>query len=142
MCPLQIPGILACLPPEAQGVTPTCTVAVDVFSFGQLSLYTLVQEFPTPTAPTYVDPNNPGVAVGCTESQRRAHYIQKLPGMLVGTSEAVLRLIEQCLENDPVQRPSTQQIIHQLKEEWTVPNDPYVKMTKLELVVSMRTMKV
>ncbi len=142
MCPSQNPGTLACLPPEAQGVTPTYTVAVDVFSFGQLSLYTLVQEFPTPTAPTYVDPNNPGVVVARTEYQRRAHYIQKLPSMLVGTSEAVVRLIEQCLENDPVQRPLTQQIVHQLKEEWAVPNDPYMEMTKLELVVSMRTMQV
>ncbi len=142
MCPSQIPRILACLPPEAQGVTPTYTVAVDVFSFGQLSLYTLVQEFPTPNAPTYMDPNNPGVVVALTESQRRAHYIQKLPGMLVGTSEAVVHLIEQCLENDPVQRPSTQQIVHQLKEEWVVPNDPYEEMTKLELVVSIRTMQV
>ncbi len=139
MCPSQIPGTLACLPPEAQGVTPTYTVAVDVFSFGQLSLYTLVQEFPTPTAPTYVDQ---GVGVACTESQRRSHYIQKLPGMLVGTSEPVVRLIEQCLENDPVQRPSTQQIVHQLKEKWVVPNDPYMEMTKLELVVSVRTMQV
>ncbi len=57
-----------------------------------------------------------------TESQCRAHYIQKLPG----ASEAVVRLIEQCLENVPVQRPSTQQIVHQLKEKWTVPNDPYM----------------
>ncbi len=138
MCPLQIPEILACLPPEAQGVTPTYTVAVDVFSFGQLSLYTLVQEFPTPTALTYVDPSNPGVVVARTESQRRAHYIQKLPG----TSEAVVCLIEHCLENDPVQRPSTQQIVHQLKEEWVVPKDPYMVMTKLELVVSVRTMHV
>ncbi len=137
MCPSQIPGILACLPPEAQGVTPTYTVAVDVFSFGQLSLYTLIQEFP---APTYVDPNN--FAVGCTKSQCRAHNIQKLPGMLVGTSEAVVHLIEQCLKNGPVQRPSTQQIIRQLKEEWAVPNDPYMEMTKLELVVSVRTMQV
>ncbi len=138
MCPSQIPGTLACLPPEAQGVTPTYTVAVDVFSFGQLSLYTLVQEFPTPTAPTYVDPSNPGVVVARTESQRRAHYIQKLPG----ASETVVRLIEQCLENDPVQRLSTQQIVHQLKEKWAVPNDPYMEMTKLELVVSVRTMQV
>ncbi len=62
--------------------------------------------------------------------------------MLVGTSEAVVHIIEQCLENDPVQRPSTQQIIRQLKEEWAVPNDPYMEMTKLELVVSVRTMQV
>ncbi len=142
MCPSQIPGVLACLPPEAQGVTPTYTAAVDVFSFGQLSLYTLVQEFPTPSAATYVDPSNPGVVVACTESQRRAHYIEKLPGMLMGTSEAVVRHIEQCLENDPGQRPSTQQIVCQLNEEWVVPNDPYMEMTKLELVVSMRTMQV
>ncbi len=95
------------------------TVAVDVFSFGQLLLYTLVQEFPTSSAPTYVDPINPGVVVARTESQCRAHYSQKLPG----TSEAVVHLIEQCLENDSVQRPSTQQIVHQLKEKWAVPND-------------------
>ncbi len=77
-----------------------------------------------------------------TEYQRRAHYIEKLRGMLVGTSEAVVRLIQQCLENDPRQRPSTQQILQQLKEKWVVPNDPYVELTKLELVVSMRTMQV
>ncbi len=130
--PSQIPGILACLPLEAQGVTPTYTVAVDVFSFGQLSLYTLVQEYP---APTFVDPNS---VVARTESQRHAHYIQKL----VGTSEAVMHLIQQRLENDPVRCPSTQQIVHQLKEEWAVPNDPYEEMTKLELVVGIRTMQV
>ncbi len=133
----QIPGILAYLPPEAQDIAPTCTVAVDVFSYGQLSLYTLVQEFPHPSAPTYVDLNNPGVVVARTESQRRARYIQKLPGMLVGTSEAVVHLVHQCLDNDPCQRPSTQQIVHQLKENWVVPDDPYGDMTQLELVVSM-----
>ncbi len=139
MCPSQIPGNLSCLPPEAQGVAPTYTVAVDVFSFGQLSLYTLVQEFPSPSATTYVDL---GVVVARTEYQRRAHYIEKLRGMLVGTSEVVVHLIQQCLENDPRQRPSTQQIVHQLKEKCVVPNDPYVEMTKLELVVSMRTTQV
>ncbi len=112
---------------------------MDVFSFGQLSLYTLVHEYPAPTAPTFVDPNS---VVARTESQRRAHYIQKLPGMLVGTSEAVMHLIQQCLQNDPVRCPSTQQIVHQLKEEWAVPNDPYEEMTKLELVVGIRTMQV
>ncbi len=110
---------------------------MDVFSFGQLLLYTLGQEFPHPSTPTYVDSNNPGVVVARTESQRRARYIQKLLGMLVGTSEAVVHLIQQCLENDPSQRPSTQQIVHQLQEKWVVPDDPYVEMTKLELVVSM-----
>ncbi len=89
-----------------------------------------------------MDPNNPGVIVARTESQRRAHYIQKLPGMLVATSKAVVRLIKQCLENDPGQRPWTQQIVRQLNEEWAVPNDPYMEMTKLELVVGMRTMQV
>ncbi len=141
MCPSQIPGILACLPPEAQGVVPTYTVSVDVFSFGQLSLYTLVQEFPNPSTATYVDLDL-GVVVARTEYQRRTHYIDKLQGMLVGTSEVVVRLIQQCLENDPRQRPSTQQIVHQLKEKWVVPNDPYVEMTKLELVVSMRSTQV
>ncbi len=140
MCPSQTPEVLACLPPEAQGVNPTYTVAVDVFSFGQLSLYTLVREFPTPSAATYVDPSNPGAVVVCTESQRRAHYIEKLLRMIVGPSEAVVRLIEQCLENNPEQRPSTQQIIHQ-QEEWVVPSDPYMEMTKLELVDFMRTMQ-
>ncbi len=139
MCPTQIPGIQACLPLEAQGIAPTYTVAVDVFSFGQLLLYTLVQEFPNPSAATYVDL---GVVVARTEYQRRAHYIGKLQGMLVGTSEVIVRLIQQCLENDPRQCPSTQQIVRQLKEKWVVPNDPYVEMTKLELVVSMRTTQV
>ncbi len=77
-----------------------------------------------------------------TESQRRIQYIRKLSVMLDDTCGAVVHLIQQCLQNDPGQRPSTQQILHHLKEEWAVPNDPYQEMTKLELVVSMRVMQV
>ncbi len=135
----QTPGVLAYLPPEAQDGMPSYTVAVDAFSFGQLALYTLVQEFPNPSAPTFVEL---GIVLARSESQRRERYFSQLLTIVPNSSVTVAHLVDHCLQNDPGQRPSTQQILHQLKADWVVPDDLYQEMTKMELVVSMRVIQV
>ncbi len=63
------------MPPEALAGNPQYNAAIDMFSFGHLTLFTIVQAFPYPTRP---DPNNPGMVIGLTEVQRRSEQMEQL----------------------------------------------------------------
>ncbi len=51
------------MPPEALAENPTYNAAIDMFSFGHLALYTIVQDFPYPSPAVVMDPDNPGALV-------------------------------------------------------------------------------
>ncbi len=132
---------MAYMPPEVLEEHPQCNATIDVFSFGHLALYTLVQTFPFPTAPTRTDPNNPGMIVGVTEVQRRSRQMEQLVRQLGGQGHPLVQLVTQCLHNDPRQRPSARQVLSQLERMRTQIEDPYEGMSKLELIQALRRME-
>ena len=123
--------------PEVLAENVMYTTASDIFSFGHLSLYTILQQFPVPTAPTSIDHNNPGVVVGHSEVQRRSQYIQQLSQLLGSATHPVVQVITQCIQNVPVQRPSARQVLHELEDEW-MEIEGLHEQTKLELMVTTK----
>ena len=128
------PGNNLYMPPETiqeEGATRYNT-AIDIFSFGVVSLFTLTQTFPKDLKPpNYHDPRTRRI-VGRSEIERREHYIQSMQAAL-GETHPLVKLTLDCLEYLPEDRPSAVEVLRRLKEvERTVPRN--CTETKLELI--------
>lgn len=100
---LQAPAVLPYMPPEALTSPPMYDTKFDIFSFGQLMLFALLQEFPKDLLPaTYDDPDT-GELKTRTEVKRRDKYARKLFVKLT-RSHPLTKLIFRCLDNDPEKR--------------------------------------
>ena len=99
----QTPGTLPYMPPEALQFKPIYDSMLDMFSFGHLALYAVVQVYPGDLLPsTYTDPLTEEVK-GRSEVERRDKYIRMLYSKL--TEDHVLtKMILQCLHNIPERR--------------------------------------
>ena len=128
------PGNNLYMPPETvqeEGATRYNT-AIDIFSFGVVSLFTLTQTFPKDLKPhNYRDPVTRRV-LGRTEIERREHYIQAMQADL-GETHLLVKLTLECLGYDPEDRPSAVEVSRWLEEVGrTVPIN--CTETKLELI--------
>ena len=92
-----------------------------------------------PTSLTYVDSNNPELILGHSEIQRRLQYIEKFSRLVGGVAQY---LVVQCLQNDPTQRPSAKQVLHQLQHGWFLVDDALEQMAKVELMVQAELLEV
>ncbi len=126
------------MPPEALARNPQYNAAIDMFSFGHLTLFTIVQAFPYPTEATRSDPNNPGMVIGLTEVQRCSEQMEQLARQLGGERHPLVQLVTQCLHNDPRQGPSARQVLSQLERMRAQIQDPHEGMSKLELIQALR----
>ena len=109
------PGTMVYMPPEAFGSQPHYGPGLDVFSFGQLALFTAIQVFPQDLlAPNYPDPVT-GTIRGRSELERRARYIDTLHTAL-GSEHSLVGLIQTCLEYEPLRRPTSMQAMERLGE--------------------------
>ena len=130
----QMPGTGVYMPPEAaqeEGVTRYNT-AIDIFSFGVVSLFTLTQTFPKDLKPsTYRDPASRRL-VARSEIERREHYIIPMKAAL-GETHPLVQLTLACLEYDQEDRPSAAVVLRGLEEVGkTLPQN--CTQTKLELI--------
>ena len=110
----QLPGTIAYMPPEA--FESSYNNKIDIFSFGHLALFTILQEFPCQLLP----PNHihKGKLVPRSEVQRRSKYFNNLESQLDEKSP-MLRLIEECLNNDPQRRPTAEEVAQKLRKQGT-----------------------
>ena len=107
----SLPGTPDYMPPEAQGDSPKCGPSLDVFSFGQLSLFTINQSLIHPLLPpTFIDA---GEVRARSEVMRRREYLDKAE-QLLKEKHAVIVLIKECLHNDSAQRPPTAELERRL----------------------------
>ena len=110
---ISLPGTPDYVPPEAQGNSAKCGPSLDVFSFGHLSLFTIIQSLVHPLLPsTYIDA---GEVCARSEVKRRREYLDKAEQLLKG-NPSVVTLIKQCLHNDSAQRPQTAELQRRLKD--------------------------
>ena len=128
------PGNNLYMPPETvqeEGVTQYNT-AIDIFSFGVVSLFTLTQTFPRELKPaTYFDTQQ-RIVKGRTEVERREKYMQQMKAAL-GETHPLVELTLECLEYLPEDRPSAVEVLRRLEEVGrTVPQN--CSETKLELI--------
>ena len=80
---------------------------------------------------TYRDPGNPRHLFGRSEVERRDEYIQLLHQQL-GEHHPLVQLVKQCLEDEPSERPSAEELLWQLEGMRAQIEDPYEHLTKLE----------
>ena len=99
----QAPGTLPYMPPEALQFKPTYDSTLDMFSFGHLALYAIIQVYPGDLLPpTYHDPSTEEIK-GRSEVERREKYIRMLYAKLT-EDHVVTKMILQCLHNMPERR--------------------------------------
>ena len=112
---LTVIGTLDYMPPEAMGGGVMYDPSLDVFSFGHLSLFTLIQSPVRPLLPpTYTD-STTGKLTARTEVKRRKEFVESAE-QLLSKSHSLLNLIKQCLHNMPTQRPRTRELVTELSE--------------------------
>ena len=103
----SLPGTREYMPPEAEGVSTKYDPSLDVFSFGQLSLFTINQTPVHPLLPsTYTDAEGLHAR---SEVKRREQHLDKAEKLL-GVEHSLIVLVKQCLHNYPARRPQTEQL--------------------------------
>ena len=130
----RLSGTLVYMPPEAVSEHHRYGPSLDIFSFGHLALYTLIQvreiyaqiyylgfqifqEFPCDLLPhTYADPTHAGRLLSRSEVERRSVYMKKLEAQLGQTYPDVVLLVRQCLDNAADQRPSSGEVLSNVSE--------------------------
>ena len=106
----KVPGTVDFMPLEAFGDRPKYGMSLDVFSYGGIMLYTVNGKWPRPTALADFDPMTRQVR-GFSEVERRQEYLDEM----TGEAEVLRPLIEACLDNDPVKRPSILDLSEKIK---------------------------
>ena len=98
------PGTLAYMPPEALTDNPKYDTPLDIFSFGQLSLYVALQQFPV----AFEMPPEETIRayrLGEVAIIKRKKWLDMLP-----EDHCLRGLILSCLKDDPSERPSTESL--------------------------------
>ena len=133
-----IPGTLVYMPPEASDESNEYSTSLDIFSFGHLSLFTAIQEFPKDLLPsTYQDPKAKELK-GRTPLERRGVYVNKLY-KIFDPKHALVVLIKDCLEYDADKRPTARQALDRLVAvKASIPPTPYSELNKLQLETALK----
>ena len=117
----SIKGTLAFMAPEALHNPPRYNEKLDVFSFGNVVLSTLIHEWPNPGPPTRYEGD---VFVAITELQRREQYVEMLTAQ---EKQLFLPILRPCLENRPDKRPSSVMLVQELRHiESSLPTGSHV----------------
>ena len=111
------PGTLDYMPPEAldppeeQEHKLRYNDKLDIFSFGQLSLYVMTKERPKLLPAKYKDEKSKRT-LARTEIERREKFINQMKSELRGGDEHPLySIIVSCLQEEPEQRPKCSEIL-------------------------------
>ena len=113
-----VPGTQDYMPPEALGGDAAHNPSLDVFSFGHLSLFTLIKKILRPLlSPSYVDPTSKQYRVR-PEVERREQFF-KAAQETFSDSHSLLELIKECLHNESLKRPQTKDLVKRLYEVQT-----------------------
>ena len=130
------PGNALYMPPEA-GVQDVGTIryntAIDIFSFGVVSLFTLTQTFPKTLQPAnYIDEKTKELKAR-NEIERRDRYVLQMKAAL-GETSALVKLTLDCLNFKPEDRPPAVEVLKRLEEIEVIVSQNHTTHTKLELI--------
>ena len=129
------PGNVVYMPPEAAEDTAKYSTTLDMFSYGNLAIFTLTRQFPDLKAATYLDSKSRRV-IGRSEVERCDDVFHQLYKGL-GEEHELVRLSKLCLSNDPEERPSVNQVLQHLARVNLTGR--YWEKTKLELLQDLST---
>ena len=131
----QGPGNNLYMPPETvqeEGVT-RYNAAIDIFSFGVVSLFTFTQTFPKDLKPhTYFDQTTQRL-MARSEIERREDYVQLMKAAL-GEDHSLVSLTLGCLEFQAKDRPTAIEVVRMLEEVGRIVSQISFQKTKLELI--------
>ena len=99
------------MPPEAVSHRPNYTEKIDCFSFGILAIQIITQEFPNPEDRYSPVDETQNTWTRRREIDRRQNHIDLIPH-----DHALLPIALDCLNDNPTDRPSAQQLSEQLVE--------------------------
>ena len=128
------PGNNLYMPPEAvqEERATRYNTAIDIFSFGVVSLFTLTQIFPKDLKPhTFFDEATQKI-VGRSEIERRHDYIEQMKAALDET-HLLVKLTLDCLGYLPKNRPHALEVLRRLEEVGRIVHQNCME-TKLELI--------
>ena len=106
----SVKGTLAFMSPEALVDPPKYDEKLDVFSYGNVIITTVTHKWPSPGPPTK---SAGGKIIGFSEFQRREQYLVHFTPT---ESKVFLPIVHGCLENLPKDRPTSIQLVTQMKE--------------------------
>ena len=119
--PVMILGTLTSRQSLGPSLFEECTPSRDVFQFGHLALFATIQTQLHPLlTPTYTDERT-GVLHARSEIERRQPFVEKAE-QLLSSNHSLLKLIKQCLHNNPKERPCTGKLLTTLQEMATPGN--------------------
>ncbi len=124
------------LPPEA--AQAPCTTATDIFSFGKLLLYTILQELPENTSSLLADASFPKLPV--QQQTQAIEQVSQLPRD-EGHTHPVERLVDWCLQKEAGNRPAASQVLDVLTKGWAEVECPYEQITKMKLAVTTKLLE-
>lgn len=124
----RVPGTIPYMPPEAFMFEIQYSEKLDMFSFGHLALYVMIQEQPYDhiLPPKYFDPKNPEETLGRTEVERRKYYFDKMDTKFTHSRDNIVSsMIKRCLHDSPSKRPSASDVIATFDSTIKDQNDDY-----------------
>ena len=110
----NLPGTVEYMPPETLGDSVAYDPSLDVFSFGHLSLFTVIQTPIRLLPATYHDHSTDEVHAR-SEVKRRARFVEAAE-QLLSENHSLVAVMKQCLHNNPAQRPHTGELVTRLQE--------------------------
>ena len=106
----SVKGTQAFMAPEALVEPPKYDDKLDVFSYGNVIVTTVTHQWPNPGPFNRV---KGGRLVAVSELQRRQHYLDQFTP---NESELFLPVVRACLQNDPSERPTSNQLVTQMSK--------------------------
>ena len=103
-------GTQAFMPPEALHSPPKYDERLDVFSYGNVIVTTVIHDWPEPGPPTKYEGDK---LIGLTEFHRRELYLNRFNQI---ENNLFLPIVSSCLENRPHQRPSSFHLVTRMRE--------------------------
>ena len=140
----KVPGASVYMPPEVFTEKSQYDASIDIFSLGIIVIFTIGGAFPRDLlAPNYLDEKS-GLLVARTELQRRSEYMASVYEKLHGSGQFygdqfIIRLIQQCLHNDPHKRPSILEVQRLLEEARACCGDGESERNRRHLVRALQT---
>ena len=134
----QAPGTAVYMPPEAMQFHPKYNFAIDMFSYGHLALYTLIQEFPGDLLPpTFTTDGDPRSLQARSEIDRREKYMHSLH-LRLGNNHQLTQIVTRCLSNVPSSRPCALDVLEELDKASELISDDIYRVfehsSKLDLI--------
>lgn len=105
------PGTINYMPPEACEKSSENSDKLDVFSFGHLLLFTIVQEHISLLPATYIHGDS---IIGRSEVERREQFVSKAEQIL-GPTYTLIVMIKKCLDLDVKRRPTAKILYNTLE---------------------------